>query len=529
MPDNRAEYNGDNMPVLVTRWDCNGYILNILYNDLCLGRPPNQFLGKNFRELGLEKKIYEKCEHYFKRVVATAAKVVFQLRSSTRYYHISYLPESNCPGDVATILGIVRDMTQEQWAKDEMNLAHRKFSTALNIAKLGYFEWDFVNNELHWSDQQYKNFGYMPQSFIPTMEFYLSLVYPEDLEIVNMTNEVARQGFVESEFRIIRPDRTVGWLWARVESIANEQGAFTSLFGTTQDITEQKQTENRILRVAKDLVFSNQLNTRSAYLNRLLVNAYSPEYITKALNEFGIETKAEHCCFVMQLTHKPAGAAEPPAAAATAKMAGKQAVLVWVAEKEIGCTWKFNDDIILLVMVAAAGLTSKQRQIDFANQLISEMKVLFPHISAKIGISGTSGTPIRFRDSYEKANRAVIVAASNCAQVVHCDDIGIYEVAFQLLHDENTCALVQNTIGRLAEYDQVRGSNLLFTLELILEEINLKAVSQKLFIHHNTVIWRKRRIEDFLGMSLDKMETKVLLILYLKIWKLQKAETGENR
>ncbi len=525
MPDNQGEYNGDNMPVLVTRWDCKGYILNILYNDLFLGMPPNQFLGKNLRELGLEKKIYEKCEHYFKRVVATAAKVVFQLRSSARYYHISYLPESNCLGNVEAILGIVRDMTQEQRLKDEMTVVHRKFSMAQNIAKLGYFEWDFVKNELHWSDQQYKNFGYRPQSFIPTMEFYLSRIYPEDLEIVNMTNEVALKGFVESEFRIVRPDRTVGWLWAGVKSIANEQGAFTSLFGTTQDITEQKQTENRILRVEKDLLFSNQLNSRSAYLNKLLVNAYSPEYITKALNEFGIETKAEHCCFVIQLTYKPAASA----ADVSAKMTGKQAVLVWLAEKEIGCTWKFNDDIILLVTLIQAGITSKQRQIEFAHQLISEMKVLFPHISAKVGISGASGTPIRFRDTYEKANRAVVVAASNCAQAVHCDDIGIYEVAFQLLHDENTCALVQNTIGRLAEYDQVRGSNLLFTLELILEEINLKTVSQKLFIHHNTVIWRKRRIEDFLGMSLDKMETKVLLILYLKIWKLQKAETGENR
>lgn len=524
MPDNRAEYNGDDMPVLVTRWDCNGYILNILYNDLYLGRPPNQFLGKNLRELGLEKRIYEKCDHYFKRAVATAAKAVFQLRSSTRSYHISYLPENNSQGDVATILGIVRDMTQERRARDELTRACRKFSLAQNIAKLGYFEWDFVTNELNWSDQQYKNFGFLPQSFIPTMEFYLSRIYPEDLEIVNMTNEVARKGFVESEFRIVRPDRTVGWLWARVKSLANEQGVFTSLFGTTQDITEQKQTENRILRVEKDLVFSNQLNSRSAYLNKLLVNAYSPEYITKALNEFGIETKAEHCCFVIQLTHKPAG----PAADANAKTAGKQAVLVWLAEKEMGCTWKFNDDIILLVTLAEAGITCKQRQIEFASQLICEMKVLFPHISAKVGISGASGNPIRFRDSYEKANRAVVVAASNCAQVVHCDDIGIYEVAFQLLHDENTCTLVQNTIGRLAEYDQARGSNLLYTLELILEEINLKAVSQKLFIHHNTVIWRKRRIEDFLGMSLDKMETKVLLVLYLKIWKLQRAETGEH-
>ncbi|MDF2570820.1 MAG: fold protein [Sporomusa sp.] len=531
MPDNRAEYNGDNMPILVARWDCTGYVVSILYNDLHLGMLPNQPLGENFRELGFEPTICEKCEQYFKRVLATPGKVFFQLHSGTRYYHVTYLPECNCKGEVETVLGIVRDMTQDQRIKDEMALTQIKFKMAQQIAKLGYFEWDSNNNELYWSDQQYRNFGYAPQSFIPTREFYLSRIYPEDLSIVNMTNQVERKGEVELEFRIIRPDRSVGWLWSRCESVMDDQGSTTRIFGTTQDITEQKQIEMRIERIGKDLIFTNHLYSRSAYLNKLLVNAYSSEYITKALNEFGIETKVAHCCFVIQLTHRPVVNAEAPADTVSAKIAGKQAVLVWLAEKEMGWIWKFSDDIVLLINLTEAGIGSKQSQIEFANQLISEMTKLFPHICAKIGISGASGIPIDFRDIYEKANRAVVVAASIncCASAVHCDDIGIYEVAFQLLHDKNTCALVQNTIGRLAEYDQARGSNLLFTLELILEDMNLKMVSQKLFIHHNTVIWRKRRIEAFLGMSLDKMETKVLLILYLKIWKLQKAENGENR
>lgn len=52
--------------------------------------------------------------------------------------------------------------------------------------------------------------------------------------------------------------------------------------------------------------------------------------------------------------------------------------------------------------------------------------------------------------------------------------------------------------------------------------MSLKTVGEKLFIHHNTVIWRKGRIEVLLGMSLDKIETRVLLLLYFKIWNLQK-------
>ncbi|HWR42630.1 PAS domain-containing protein [Sporomusa sp.] len=556
MSDNRTAYNGDNMPILVTRWDCTGHAVNILYNDLNLGMLPNEFLGKNFRELGLEQQIYEKCQHYFNRVLVTTQKTAFQLHSRMRDYQVSFLPECNSDGEMETVLGIVRDMTGEQKAKGELDITNRKsleielkerteqlekvndlltagytkVKMAAQIAKLGYFEWDIANGEIYWSDEQYRNFGYSPQEFIPTRAFIRSRIHPDDRERVYTTDKVSRKRHVESQFRIIRPDGSVGWLCARSKSVMDERGCLVKICGITQDITEQRQTEDRIHRVEKDLIFTNQLYSRSAYLNKLLVNSYSAEYITKALNEFGIETKAAHCCFVVQLTDKSISTAETPDYTVSARITGKQAVLVWLAEKELGWIWKFNEDIVLLITLTDSNIDSKQSQIEFANRLIGEIATIFPHICVKIGISGTSSIPIDFRDIYEKANRAAVVAASiDCSPAVHCDDIGIYEVAFQLLHDKNTCGLVQNTIGRLAEYDQTRGSNLLFTLELILENMSLKVVSQKLFIHHNTAIWRKRRIESFLGMSLDKMETKVLLILYLKIWKLQKAETGENR
>lgn len=509
------------VPVLVCRLNYEGELVQISYMDPYIGILPQNLVGKNFRYLPLSPQNFEICSCHMNRAFTNAEKEIFQIQTGKRCYHISLLPEENDCQKIESLLGIVYDITKEQRIIAKLTGCKDKLERMQQIAKLGYYEWEPGNDTLFWSDQQYRNFGLDPQAIVPTPEFFRSRVHPEDIKSIRETiARAARETSPEVEFRIIKADGSINWLYARCNSITCRQGQIVKIIGITQDITKKKQSEERIKTAEKEMMMLNQLKTRSDYLNRLLTNDYPLEYAGKALSEFGIEKNAAYCCFVVKATDKENS--EPEATHSDGDLATlKQRVLIWLYKTCGDKVWSLHNNIILLMPIADELQLSKQSQLDFASMLAGKITSQFPALEVIIGISGTSRIPLNIRDVYEKAYRAAIVAASgNLPRQAHFDDIGLYKIAFQLIKDENVTAVANNTIGCLAEYDELRGGNLLLTLKCILEDESLKAVAKKLYIHHNTAIWRKHRIEELLGMSLDNMETRVALMMHLKVWEL---------
>jgi len=58
----------------------------------------------------------------------------------------------------------------------------------------------------------------------------------------------------------------------------------------------------------------------------------------------------------------------------------------------------------------------------------------------------------------------------------------------------------------------------MLTLETILHTGNLTMVAKQLYVHRQTVLFRKQRIEAVLGLSLDSFETRLTLGMALKFW-----------
>ncbi len=69
-------------------------------------------------------------------------------------------------------------------------------------------------------------------------------IHPEDLDRVTREFErAATASQAQIEYRIIRPDGDVRWIWARTFSVPTEAGSATRLIGIAQDVTERKQAE----------------------------------------------------------------------------------------------------------------------------------------------------------------------------------------------------------------------------------------------------------------------------------------------
>ncbi len=97
-------------------------------------------------------------------------------------------------------------------------------------------------------------------------------------------------------------------------------------------------------------------------------------------------------------------------------------------------------------------------------------------------------------------------------------DLGVYRIIYSAENKGELRSFCTDTIGKLIDYDAVHSANLVQTVAAVIEcGNNLKAASEKLFVHYNTVRYRYRLAESLLGVSLDDPDAYQSISLALKI------------
>jgi hypothetical protein len=145
---------------------------------------------------------------------------------------------------------IVRDITDRTRSQEALRVSEERLSEAQAIAHVGSWHWDVGSDLVTWSDELYRIHGLELVSRLTARKIF-GCVHPEDQDTVASVVLGAfadRRQFVH-EYRIIRPDGDVRWLWGRGVALADEAGAVVALHGVTQDITARKAAEERLRRV----------------------------------------------------------------------------------------------------------------------------------------------------------------------------------------------------------------------------------------------------------------------------------------
>ncbi len=120
---------------------------------------------------------------------------------------------------------------------------------------------------------------------------------------------------------------------------------------------------------------------------------------------------------------------------------------------------------------------------------------------------------------YEEATKAIQYGkpwGQNGA--VHFEDLGIYRVLHAVQDHTELKSLQAETIGKLAAYDSIHESELLFTLKQYFENNgSVSETAKKLFVHVNTIKYRLQKIEQITACSVHNAEQQLLLHIGLKI------------
>ncbi len=107
--------------------------------------------------------------------------------------------------------------------------------------------------------------------------------------------------------------------------------------------------------------------------------------------------------------------------------------------------------------------------------------------------------------------------------VIYFDQLGIYKI---LCHDALTEELEQFyncTIQPLIDYDKKKSTELVKTLEVYFQHNgNLKRMSDTLFTHYNTTLYRLQRLQQITALDLENPKDRLNLEVALKIKRLLK-------
>ena len=137
-------------------------------------------------------------------------------------------------------------------AEESLQRNQADLKRAQAVAQTGSWRLDVRQNQLHWSEENFRLFE-IPSETQLTYESFLSTIHPEDRAFVDAAWQAALRGEpYDIEHRIVLGD-TVKWVRERAELEFDRQGQLLGGFGTTQDVTERKAREEEVHRLNRTL------------------------------------------------------------------------------------------------------------------------------------------------------------------------------------------------------------------------------------------------------------------------------------
>ncbi|PSN79716.1 hypothetical protein C8B47_10260, partial [filamentous cyanobacterium CCP4] len=144
-------------------------------------------------------------------------------------------------------------------SRAEANLreSEARLQIALNIGRMGTWEWDMQTSTIRWSVGHFTILGYQPDEGEPSYEMWASRVHPEDLALAKAKLKQAVQERTEyhHEYRLRWPDGSTRWVEARGQFSYDIQGQPKQSLGAVIDITERKQAEEALHQALQKLNF----------------------------------------------------------------------------------------------------------------------------------------------------------------------------------------------------------------------------------------------------------------------------------
>jgi PAS domain S-box-containing protein len=134
---------------------------------------------------------------------------------------------------------------------------------AEELARTGSWDWDLEHDVLLWSDNLFRLLGLEPGAIVPTPEYVIERVHPDDRARVEAEIEAARHEGRQPDvtYRVVLPDGSHRVLRGATALVVDEdEGRGLRMVGSVQDLTDLVETQRKM---AESLTLLEALRTEA--------------------------------------------------------------------------------------------------------------------------------------------------------------------------------------------------------------------------------------------------------------------------
>lgn len=193
----------------------------------------------------------------------------FRIRFGPDDYHWHEYTVNTVENLDGTLVGytyVIREVDTRMRAVLALQASEGRLKQAINVARLGIWEWDIHSDETIWMGEMFRMYGITPEEFTGKGADYLAFTLPEDRQMQqDNINQAFERGLTERElmddqvelayqprqFRILRPDGTICYVQGDAIAIVDDDGKPVRMIGVLQDVTEQRAIEAAMQQAQK--------------------------------------------------------------------------------------------------------------------------------------------------------------------------------------------------------------------------------------------------------------------------------------
>ena len=170
-----------------------------------------------------------------------------------RWFQVRGLPVRDRDGRILRWCVLHTDVDERKRAEDALKRSEAFLAEAQRLSRIGSFSWRVEANEIKWSEELYRIFGFERDATV-TLELIGSRVHPEDIPLMNDMVERARGavGDFEYEHRLLMPDNSVKHLHLIAHGIRGNDGRLEYI-GAVQDVTQRHFSEEALAKARSEL------------------------------------------------------------------------------------------------------------------------------------------------------------------------------------------------------------------------------------------------------------------------------------